>query len=227
MITVLASIKGGSGKSTVTFNLGLWLAWHGFSVATYDLDPQQTLFDVAQVRQEEGYTPPLQVHQVSQPFCDYLTHHPGEVLVDVGAGQIPAMREAISVADRILIPVPPSQADVWAAQRFLVTIGETIKDRAAGPEILTFINRSDTHQGVRESEETEAVLSELPGARYLPQRLAQRTLFRRSFSEGLAVFELSRRSKAAAELNDLAQGLYPDLGPVRAKPLGAGGSRSG
>ncbi|MEF8794267.1 nucleotide-binding protein [Thiohalorhabdus sp.] len=226
MITVIANIKGGSGKSTVAFNLGIWLEWHGLSVAAYDLDPQQTLFDVAQIRREEEFTPPFQVYQASEPLSQYLTHHPGEVLVDVGAGQIPAMRDAISVADRVLIPVPPSQADVWAAQRFLAMIREELSDQSE-LEIMAFINRSDTHHGVRESDETEAVLSRMEGATYLPERLAQRTVFRRSFSEGLAVFELERRSKAAREFNDLAQKLYPGLGPVRAKSVGAQGGAKG
>ncbi|HGG59015.1 MAG TPA: ParA family protein, partial [Gammaproteobacteria bacterium] len=42
MITVIGSLKGGSGKSTVTFNLGVWLSMAGQSVQLIDLDPQAT-----------------------------------------------------------------------------------------------------------------------------------------------------------------------------------------
>ncbi|MEZ5722256.1 MAG: hypothetical protein R3D59_11855 [Paracoccaceae bacterium] len=42
----------------------------------------------------------------------------------------------------------------------------------------------------------------------LPQKLVQRMAFRRSFSEGLAAFELEPGGKAAAELDDLAQALF-------------------
>ena len=44
----------------------------------------------------------------------------------------------------------------------------------------------------------------------LPQRLRLRTGFRRSLSEGLTVFEMWPRSKAAQEFRTLAKALYPD-----------------
>ena len=79
MITVVANLKGGSGKSTVVFNLGLWLQNKGQPVAAYDLDPQQTLSDVAEVRREEGYAPPLQVYNGEGAFAEQLRIHPGQV----------------------------------------------------------------------------------------------------------------------------------------------------
>jgi len=58
-ITVIANLKGGSGKSTVTFNLGLWLLNQHQEVVVYDLDPQGTLTDLAEIRAEEEYEPAL------------------------------------------------------------------------------------------------------------------------------------------------------------------------
>ena len=37
MITVIANLKGGSGKSTVAFNLAVWLEQSGHRVVGYDL----------------------------------------------------------------------------------------------------------------------------------------------------------------------------------------------
>jgi len=210
MITVIANLKGGSGKSTVAFNLGIWLLKQGHPVAAYDLDPQMTLSDVANVRMEEGYSPPLQVYLAQESLAEHLCYHPGEVLVDVGVANMPRMKEAIRVADRVIIPVPPSQPDVWATQRFL----EMIKDAASGknpPEVLAFINRADTHHAVRESDEAEEALGMLPGVTVFPHRLFQRTIFRRSLSEGLAVFELWPTCKASKEINAFASELYPDI----------------
>ena len=121
-----------------------------------------------------------------------------------------AMRQAIAVADRVLVPVPPSQPDVWATQRFLQIVKEAVSD-GEGPELFAFVNRADTHCAVRESDETEAVLSQLPGIKLIPHRLYQRTIYRRSLSEGLGIFELSRRSKAVDEFSVFAQSLYPEL----------------
>jgi chromosome partitioning protein len=76
------------------------------------------------------------------------------------------------------------------------------------PELLAFINRADTHHAVRESDEAAAALATIPEISVLESRLAQRTAFRRSFSEGLAVFELEPRSKASAEMLTLVNLLY-------------------
>lgn len=211
MITVIANLKGGSGKSTVTFNLGLWLQMKGQPVVAYDLDPQQTLSDVAEVRREEGYTPPLQVNQPRKSLLNDMQYHPEQtqVLVDVGASNMDAMKQALSIANRIIIPVPPSQPDVWATQRFLNIVndlGEINK-----PEMRVFVNRADTHRAIKESDETEEVLEQLSGVVLIPQRLYQRTVYRRSLSEGMSIFEISKRSKAVDEFNRLAGILYPNL----------------
>ncbi|MCW9012786.1 MAG: AAA family ATPase [Gammaproteobacteria bacterium] len=210
MITVIANLKGGSGKSTVTFNLGLWLQMKGQPVVTYDLDPQETLSDVAQVRIEEGATPPLQVYTADDQLEEKLCYHPGQVLVDVGAANMQAMKAAIRVANRVIIPVPPSQPDVWATQRFLKIVDETLNGKER-PELVAFVNRADTHTAIRESDEAEEALNMLGPLRVLTERLCQRTMFRRTLSEGMSIFELARRSKSAEEFENFAIALYPEL----------------
>jgi chromosome partitioning protein len=209
MITVVGSLKGGSGKSTVTFNLAIWLAMAECRVAVIDADPQATLTDVLDVRREEGFqpmVPRLDVDRMGDPrgLAEY-----DEVLIDVGTASMENLKHAVSIADRLLVPVPPSQADIWSTQRFLRFIDSVGGKRK--PEVVGFINRGDTHRAVRESDEAAAALVSLPGIRYLKPRLAQRTVYRRSFSEGLAVFEQEPRGKGAAECNALAAVLYADL----------------
>lgn len=210
LITVIANLKGGSGKSTVAFNLGLWLQMKGQPVVAYDLDPQSTLSDVAEVRREEGYAPPLVVYQTEGNLSEQLQIHPGQVLVDVGASNMEAMKQAMAVADQVLIPVPPSQPDVWATQRFLKIVDESTAE-GKRPVLFTFVNRADTHRAVRESDETEEVLAQLPGVSLIPHRLYQRTIYRRSLSEGQGIFELSRRSKAVDEFATFAHALFPEV----------------
>ncbi len=210
MITVIANLKGGSGKSTVTFNLAIWLKAKGEQVVAYDLDPQQTLSDVARVRKEDGTEPGLDVMKTSDDVCETIGNHSCHVLVDVGAANMSAMKAAISIADRVVIPVQPSQPDVWATQRFLQIIKEAC-GADNGPELIAFINRADTHHAVRESDEAEEALTMLEKFRVLPERLCQRTSFRRTLSEGLSIFELSEKSKSAEEFERLAHSLYPGM----------------
>ncbi|MCW8904357.1 MULTISPECIES: division plane positioning ATPase MipZ [Sedimenticola] len=208
MITVVGSLKGGSGKSTVTFNLAVWLAMAEADVQVIDLDPQATLRDVAEVRDEEGYRPRISVKGKKQLDDDKL-NGADEVLIDIGTADIEMMKRAIRLADRILVPVPPSQADIWSTQRFIQFVNSTTEGNA--PEIIGFINRGDTHHAVRETDEAAAALVSLPGMKFIKPRLSQRTIFRRSFSEGLAVFELNPRGKGSKELNALCAKLYPGV----------------
>ncbi len=206
MVTVIGNLKGGSGKSTVTFNLALWLVQAGKTVLAYDLDLQRTLSDVVQVRQEEGYEPPLTVYT----DLNLPKHFQYEAVMDVGTGNMALMRRALSLADRVVVPVVPSQADIWSTQRFLYFIASEVRGKP--PEISMFINRADTHSSIRESEQAYQALTALPGVKVLDIRLHQRVVYRRSFSEGLAVFELEPSGKATKEFEKLAKLLYSSSG---------------
>lgn len=210
MITVVANFKGGSGKSTIAFNLALWLLNKNINVKVFDLDPQRTLTDVSRIRLEDMTEPALQVDTNIQHLHEYKADDADQVLIDVGVSDMEAMKTAISLTDRIIIPVPPSQPDVWATHRFLKIVRDT-REKDDYPEMLAFINRADTHKDIRESDEAEEALNMLPDITVLSQRLCQRTIFRRTLSEGMAVYELEKSSKGAKEFEQLSQVLFADL----------------
>ena len=208
MITVIGSLKGGSGKSTLSFNLAVWLAMAEVKVQLIDADPQATLTDVVDVRLEEAFTPKLKV-KGKLGLSPELLASADETLIDIGTADMEALRLALKLCDRVVVPVPPSQADIWSTQRFIHLVESTVPQNT--PKIMGFINRGDTHHSVRETNETAAALVSLPGIKYIKPRSATRTVFRRSFSEGLAVFELEPRGKGAKEFFALAATLYPHL----------------
>ena len=211
MLTVIGNLKGGTGKSTVAFNLAVWLAHDKRGVRVFDLDPQATLMDTAEIREEDGYEPLFEVSndidELEMLVNSKAKKKSPQLIADVSATNMPHLEKAVSMAKRILIPVQPSQADVWSTQRFLKTVMSLV-DKKKKPEILGFINRADTHIGVRETGEAEEALQLLPNIDALNIRLYQRTAYRRSFSEGLAVFEQDPMSKAAREMKKLAKLLY-------------------
>jgi len=211
MLTVIGNLKGGTGKSTVAFNLAVWLAHDKAGVRVFDLDPQATLSDTIEIREEDGYEPVIEISNDIDEL-EMLVNSKGkkktaQLLADVSATNMPHLEKAVSLARRILIPVQPSQADIWSTQRFLKIV-MSAADKRKKPEILGFINRADTHIGVRETGEAEEALQMLPNIQALDTRLYQRTAYRRSFSEGLAVFEQDPMGKAAREMKKLAKLLY-------------------
>ncbi len=205
MITVVGNLKGGTGKSTVTFNLAVWLALNDHEVKLFDLDPQATLSDVGDIREEDEYEP---VISISNSITALESAHNEEVLIDIGTADTESMKKAIALTDRIIVPVPPSQADIWSTQRFIKMVLD-VRGKKNMPQMLGFVNRADTHKGVRETGEAEDALKMLPYIDLIDTRLYQRTTYRRSFSEGLAVFELEPKGKAAAEVNKFASMVYP------------------
>jgi chromosome partitioning protein len=211
MLTVIGNLKGGTGKSTVAFNLAVWLAHDKHGVRVFDLDPQATLVDTTEIREEDGYEPLFEVSndidELEMLVNSKLKKKSPQLLADVSATNMPHLEKAISMAKRIIIPVQPSQADIWSTQRFLKIVLSSI-DKKKKPEIMGFINRADTHIGVRETGEAEEALRLLPNIEALDTRLYQRTAYRRSFSEGLAVFEQDPMGKAAREMKKLAKLIY-------------------
>jgi chromosome partitioning protein len=207
VITVIGTLKGGSGKSTLTFNLGIWLALADIDTVMIDGDPQKTLTDVLQLRHEEGFTPTPLLQDIQTLSEIKQSSSDQEILIDTGTADMTVLQQALALCDRVLIPVPPSQADIWSTQRFLGLL-KTI-ERTQPLETVAFINRGDTHHAVRETNEAAAALIALPNLRFIKTRLSQRTVFRRSFSEGLAVFELEARGKGSQEFYRLAAELFP------------------
>jgi chromosome partitioning protein len=207
MITVVGNLKGGTGKSTVAFNLALWTATRlNTLVSVYDLDPQATTTDAFGIRSEEGYLPAITPSASLQDFRVAAQKAADtQVLVDIGLSDMEATQEAIRLADRIIVPVAPSQADVWSTQRFLKMVSGIRGNKPV--QTLGLLNRADTHRAVRETGEAAEALNMLGNIQLMKTRLYMRTTYRRSFSEGLAVFEMEPRSKAATEVEALGKEL--------------------
>lgn len=210
MITVIGNLKGGSGKSTIAFNLAIWLAWQDCEVKLLDLDPQKTLTDLVGVREEEGFLPAIKLLPSDMPL-ENLRKERGDVIVDVGAANMVGMFAAISQAHRLLIPVVPGQADVWSTQRFLSMIGS---HRHPECQAIMFLNRTDPLGGSKETREAAEAISMLKSATALGVRLSQRVWLCRTLSEGLSVFEMEPRDKGSVEFLNLAHTLYPHL-PIK------------
>lgn len=206
MITVVANLKGGTGKSTVTFNLAVWLGSMNRRTTVIDLDPQRTLTDVAALRMDEGIEPAIHVEAGS--FSDVtFPEDAEEIIIDVGTADLASFKQAIMIADRILVPVTPSQADIWSTQRFIRFLSKNTHGNP--PESITFLNRVNTRNVNQAPEQAAAALNALPVVRLIPQRLSDRAAFPESLSESLAVFELEPRSMASREFMALAEALFP------------------
>jgi chromosome partitioning protein len=55
-----------------------------------------------------------------------------ETLIDIGTADMDAVRTALALCDRVVVPVPPSQADIWSTQRFARMVRSIERSESAG-----------------------------------------------------------------------------------------------
>jgi chromosome partitioning protein len=137
---VVVNAKGGSGKTTIATNLAAYYASHGLSPALMDLDRQGST--VRWLRKRADEQPSIHAidgHDippgVTRSFALRVPAHVKRLVVDTPAAlERDALAEAVRDAQRIVIPVLPSDIDIHAATR-------CVSDLLLGARIRTSENR--------------------------------------------------------------------------------------
>jgi len=106
--------KGGSGKTTLIYNLAGILAQRGHPVTILDSDPQRSLHSTWERRREDI---PIEVIPVSEEFeLDHeVFKRPGYIFIDTPPVMAAPIRRALAVANIALVPIRPSPLDLAAS----------------------------------------------------------------------------------------------------------------
>ncbi|CAK0748705.1 Chromosome partitioning protein [Gammaproteobacteria bacterium] len=207
MIILVGNLKGGTGKSTIAFNLAVWSAYQQRRTLLVDADPQHTTSDFITLRREEGHQPMIySLVAEERRLGEELSNVENifeNIVVDIAAGDRESFRAALKVADRLVIPLLPGQADVWALHNVMELVNAARFEKPS-LEVIAVINRADTNAQVRETQETEEALRQI-GLPIAKVQIGNRVTFRRSLTEGLGVIEWEPRSRAAKEMEALAK----------------------
>jgi chromosome partitioning protein len=191
-VLVLASQKGGCGKSTLALNLAVVASYAGIGpIAMVDTDPQATL--TRWWRKREAETPALS----STPITNLATKirsldNGGYALciIDTPPAITSNIRAVIECADLVLIPVQPSPADLWAVGETIDLAKEAKRDFAFA---LTRIVRGTTM--ARSAAGALAIHGEVAGT------MVNRVSYGESLLTGQSVHELEPRGSAAKEIS--------------------------
>ena len=121
MIITLASLKGGSGKTSLSVHLAHCIALAGRRCLLVDADPQASASTWASARDEN---PPFSVvgmarDTLHRELADLMAGYDYAV-IDTPPRTSKLTGSAIVASDLVLIPLKPSSYDVWA-------VGETVE----------------------------------------------------------------------------------------------------
>ncbi len=115
MILLLGGEKGGTGKSTISVNLAVWLAKEGGDVILVDTDRQRTSSHFVERRNSEGGLATVHCAEKYGNVYDTvkdLSKRYEYVLVDAGGRDSEELRTAMVVADKLYVPLKaPSR--IW------------------------------------------------------------------------------------------------------------------
>lgn len=115
IVLAVATLKGGSGKSTVASCLAVHWQQAGRRPALIDADPQRSLIRLGSREQALGGVP---IHETTESgdniaaVAKRLAADHSPVIVDTAGFRAPSTLAALAAAHMVLVPVKPSPLDV-------------------------------------------------------------------------------------------------------------------
>jgi chromosome partitioning protein len=144
MKTILvASSKGGAGKSTIATNLAANFALEGKRTVLVDADPQGSSTRWAERRAEmESAVLPIDASR-KRPWRSYLPEDAERVVIDAAAGAMAADLDSfLEQVDAVVVPVLPSALDIEATVGFLNTLSKVQRIHKRKLPVGLVLNRS-------------------------------------------------------------------------------------
>jgi len=201
-VIVIANSKGGPGKSTIACNLAVEAAREKKKVLLIDADEQQSSLNFRSARAENETLTQFQavsiakntIHKDIGSFTDF-----DYIFIDAGGRDSATLRSAIlSARPLLLIPVLPSQYDIWATAKTI----EILEEARSLMDIKAVLLLNQVNRNTTIAKDALEALQEfkLP---ILDTEICQRIAFKRAITEGKGVSEYEPAGKAAAEIKNL------------------------
>lgn len=211
---VVASLKGGGGKSNIADNIAVAFQRLGHSVAIIDADRTMNTSEQWHDDREEyiGQNPDAGVELIPVvkktgrigSTIEELARTYNIVIIDTGGQDSSEMRSALGAVDVVLTPVEPTQESLDGVAPFLDII-EKVRDLGAEIEVAVVLSRVPPNSPKRISDAHE-YLSDFSadGALVVTQAsISNRVVYPDSKAAGLSVVE-SRDATAKSEVEALA-----------------------
>lgn len=190
---IVASQKGGAGKTTLCAHLAVQAAREGQRVYLIDTDPQGSLSAWHERREQDD------IQRAELPFTKLaeglavLQDRADLVLIDTAPARTDANHQLYGLADLVLIPVRASPADLWA-------IGATVNQLKT--ESIPFVfTLNAVKASASITAQAAAALSQ--HGRVAESFIADRTAYAAAMTDGRTAQELTAKGPAAKEIASL------------------------
>lgn len=213
-LIAVAHPKGGVGKTTTTMVLSAQLAEQGYKVLVADCDAQASASAWANAAPEGRPFPAAVVNlsayagKVHREIQKQLDNY-DVIIVDCPPGlDSLSPQSVLLVADLVIVPTPPSPADLWAC---LGAIRLIERGTDINPALIA---RLLPNRVVRTSL-SNAIMRELAefGIPLMSSRLSNRTAYQEAVVSGVSISALGRDAKVAKdEVRALADEVLALLG---------------
>jgi chromosome partitioning protein len=215
-VVVIASQKGGSGKTTLATCLADAFAAEGERVLLIDTDPQRSALAWGEAHTGAVVVIGATANNLSRPRLTDLSRAYSLVIIDTPPRLGEATRAAFAVADVIVIPSRPTSMDV-------ATIPATIEAAvlSQAPKMVVITQRPSRSA----SADTAPAAIRAGGIDVAGASLGFRTDYPDAHSQGQGVCSYAPTGKAAAEVQALIVELRALLSPPSVTTLGRRGKR--
>lgn len=213
MLLLVGCEKGGTGKTTMAANLAAMCSLAGHETLLVDTDLQGSASAWASVRVELGVKPAIlcvtKTGRVGHDLAG-LKMKFNRIVVDAGGRDGVELRQSMAVADKVLMPMRPSQFDTWSLStmaQLLRDLEERLGSRPPAHVLLNAVSTNVRSTEAREIREALADYADLMPA--LETQVAERAGFRRAAREGRALVEMPIvDAKGAREMIDLYEEVF-------------------
>lgn len=200
--------KGGVGKTTMAVHLASWLQAQGDEVLLIDADPQESATKWAGWRQEmEADLPsPVTVGLRGRAVLEEgkrLANNYAHTVIDVGGRDGPGMRNAMLLADKIIIPVGNSGIETVELVEFHDML-ETVRDFNPDVQVKVLLNRVDSRSSTTGLDEFVQSM----GYDRFNTIINERRLYTSAMESGHTVFDIKPSDKA---VTDKLQALFTEI----------------
>lgn len=212
MIILIGGEKGGTGKTTVATNLAAIRASKGHDVLLVDTDKQGSASawsDIRDIKKTDIRVPNIQKFGVNltADIRDLESRYE-DIIIDAGGRDSIELRAAMTIADKMFVPVQASQFDIWT----LSIINDlVIQAKGFNPSLApkVVINRAATNPSIQEVEEAREVFGEFECLILSNNILKERIAYRKAAKNGLSVIEIEKQdAKSTQEIMALYKEVF-------------------